>query len=74
MVLLTDAQVSAITNAARPLQPAERAAFLAALLEALLMHRDEIGDGELGRMLRDLQRRHFVPPTETEDTRQGARL
>jgi hypothetical protein len=27
------------------------------------MCRDEIGDGELGRLLRDLQRRYFTPPT-----------
>jgi hypothetical protein len=73
MVLLTDLQVSAITNAARPLPP-ERAAFMAALLEALLMRRDELGDGELHRTLRELQRRQFRPPAETEDRRQGARL
>jgi hypothetical protein len=36
-------------------------AFLAAL-EALLAGRSEIGDGELSRLLRDLQRKHFKPP------------
>jgi hypothetical protein len=28
------------------------------------MRRDEVGDGELGRTLRDLQRRYFQPPSD----------
>jgi hypothetical protein len=66
MIVLTDAQTAAITNLARPLQPHERAAFLAQLLEDLLMRREAPGDGELGRLLRDLQRRYFQPPTIDE--------
>jgi hypothetical protein len=58
---LTDAQTTAIVHATRPLQGHERAAFLAAP-EALLADRTEIGDGELHRALRDLQRKHFRPP------------
>jgi hypothetical protein len=46
---------------------------MAQLFEELIHRRDEIGDGSLARMLRELQRRHFRPPMETEDTRQGAR-
>jgi len=34
-------------------------------LEALFVDRNGVGDGELGRMLRELQRKHFRPPTET---------
>jgi len=41
-----------------------RARFLAAL-QGLLKDRTEIGDGELGRLLRDLQRQHFHPPVKT---------
>jgi hypothetical protein len=63
---LTDSQITAITNLARPLAPPERAGFFAELFETLLMRRNEVGDGELSRTLRDLQRRHFQPPTVDE--------
>jgi hypothetical protein len=69
---LSDTQIAHIQLVSRPLQPKERAAFLAALFEDLLMRGDEIGDGELGRTLRDLQRRYFQPPTV--DERETARL
>jgi hypothetical protein len=59
-ISLTDA----ITNLARPLAPPERAGFFAELFETLLMRRDEVGDGELGRLLRDLLCRHFRPPSD----------
>jgi hypothetical protein len=65
-ISLTDAQTDVITNLARPLAPAERAGFCAELFETLLMRRDEVGDGELGRLLRDLHHRHFRPPPEEE--------
>jgi hypothetical protein len=45
---------------------------MAALFEALL-RRDGLGEGSLARLLKDLQRKHFRPPAETKDTRQGAR-
>jgi hypothetical protein len=64
-MILTDAQALAIVHATRPLQEHEQAAFLEALA-ALLAGRDTIGDGELGRVLRELQRQHFRPPTDTE--------
>jgi hypothetical protein len=63
---LSDTRVDHILLTTGPLQPQERAAFMAQLLEDLLMRRDEIGDGELGRLLRDLQRKHFRPPTDEE--------
>ena len=66
-ISLTDAQTDAITNLARPLQPSERVAFMAALFEILLMRRDEVGDGELGRLLGDLHCRYFRPPPEEEE-------
>jgi hypothetical protein len=72
-ISLTDAQTDAITNLARPLAPPERAGFLAELFETLLMRRDEVGDGELGRLLRDLYCRHFQPPSEEEAGRRVSR-
>ena len=61
-IALSDSQVDHIQAVCRPLQPHERMPFMAALLEELIARRDELGDGSLGRMLRDLQRRHFQPP------------
>ena len=60
-MILTNAQELAVTHAARPLPPTERTAFLAAL-EALFAGRNDVGDGELGRALRDPQRKYFRPP------------
>jgi len=50
----------------RPLRPTERTAFMAALFQDLIMRRDEVGDGELGHTLRELQRKHFQPPSDQE--------
>ena len=73
MVTLTDAQIAAITNATRPLQPSERTAFMAALFEELIARQDQIGDGSLARTLRDLQRRYFAYPTDEEAGMLGTR-
>ena len=73
MIVLTDAQQDAILSAARPLQPSERVAFMAALAELLAGRRLSLGDGELGRTLRDLQRAHFHPPTDEETGMLGTR-
>jgi hypothetical protein len=69
---LSDAQINHILLTTEPLRPRERREFMAQLLEDLLMRREEIGEGELGRLLRDLQRRYFTPPTI--DARETARL
>ena len=58
---LTGTQMTAVLNAARPLSPSQRSAFLAALA-IQFSGRSEVGDGELGRALRELQREHFDPP------------
>jgi hypothetical protein len=70
MIILTDMQVGAVTDALRPLTPAERKGFCAELLECLLAHRDHYGDGELKRELARLQRAYFTPPS-TEDVGWG---
>jgi len=69
---LSDTQIAQILLISRPLQPKERTAFMAALFQDLLNHREEIGDGELGRTLRDLQHRYFQPPTVNEISYYGA--
>jgi len=64
-VSLTEPQTIAIIHATRPLQPEERSAFLAALT-TWLADRADVGDGELGRALRDLQHEHFKAPSAAE--------
>ena len=58
-------QVIAIINAARPLRNHEQVAFLNDLV-IQLAGRDQVGDGELGRMLARLQRLHFKPPSDAD--------
>lgn len=66
----SDDQLTQIFRAAAPLNPAERVAFLEELA-ATLRQAPQQGDGQLYRTLRELQRRHFVPPA---DNRAGAPL
>jgi hypothetical protein len=68
-IALTDAQLDAVFNAARPLAVADRDAFLQAVAEALQGHR-EIGDGDVARAVREVQRRFFDPPLETDERSQ----
>jgi hypothetical protein len=58
---LTNVQELAVIHATRPLQANERTAFMNAL-EAHFAGRNDVGDGELHRSLRDLQRKYFRPP------------
>jgi hypothetical protein len=55
---LSDKQQSAILSAVNPLERYQREAFLTALT-LLLEGKSELGDGELFRILRDLQKIHF---------------
>jgi hypothetical protein len=61
---LTEPQTLAIIHASRPLAPTERGAFLEALQSQLAKH-SEIGDGQLHRLIRDLQRQYFRPSATT---------
>jgi hypothetical protein len=59
---LTDAELQAVMAACRPLQPRDRDLFLkdvAAEIAALPM----CGDGAVHRIIREVQRRHYDPPT-----------
>ena len=59
---LTDAQLSAVYRACKPLLPPDRDAFLCALAHALRSE-PEIGDGAVFRACRELQKQFFRPPT-----------
>ena len=60
MSKLSDSQIDAILNAARPLPSADHATFLEEVTEALAGL--EIGDGVIHRVCRDVQRRFLKPP------------
>jgi hypothetical protein len=64
-IRLTDAQLDAIFSAAKPLAVQDRDAFLQAVAEALQEYR-EIGDGDVARTVRVVQRRFFDPPLSTD--------
>jgi hypothetical protein len=63
---LTDSQITAVFEAARPLAVASRDAFLLDLAAALAGITDP-GDGDVARAIRAVQRRHFDPPLSTDD-------
>jgi hypothetical protein len=60
-IRLTDEQMDAVFRAARPLRVADRDAFLQDVAAAL-QGRPELGDGDVYRVLADVQRRHHDPP------------
>jgi predicted DNA-binding transcriptional regulator YafY len=60
-IALSDDELSAIMNAAKPLQPADRDRFLRAVAEAITAL-PEIGPGSVHRAISELQRRYFVAP------------
>lgn len=65
---LTDEQFIAVCNAAQPLQPVDRSAFLSAIAY-FFVGRSEVGDGELGRAIRELQLGYFKAPSGIEVAR-----
>ena len=69
---LSDKQQLAVINVTRPLQAGKKTAFLTALQDQLA-GRTEVGDGELHRTLKDLQRQHFRPPADAETTLRARR-
>jgi hypothetical protein len=62
---LSEAQQIAVLNAARPLGPGQTDAFVADLV-SLYAGKPSIGDGEVYRSLRQLQREYFRPPDTGE--------
>jgi hypothetical protein len=64
-IALTDAQLTAVFDAARPLAVASRDAFLLDLAAALQGITDP-GDGDVARAIRAVQRKLFDPPLTDE--------
>jgi hypothetical protein len=60
-ISLSEEQQVAVLRALQPLQEYERSAFLAALVP--LLRGKDIGDGELFRLIRALQRELWRPPS-----------
>jgi hypothetical protein len=60
-ISLSDIAMTQIMQAARPLQPHERETFLQ-LVAARLNGKRELGDGEIFRLIREVQRAVFDPP------------
>jgi hypothetical protein len=67
---LTDAQLDRVVYATQPLTPGARAAFLEALA-ARLQGIAEIGDGQLYRVVADLQKQFWDPPLGDHGPRQN---
>jgi hypothetical protein len=67
---LSDEQITTIMALSRPLQPDQRVAFFE-LLTSKLNGRDEIGDGQLYQLRRDLQRKFFTPPDLGDNGKRG---
>jgi hypothetical protein len=61
-IAVSDSQLDAIMRACQPLQPLERSAFLAAMAHRLRGCGD-LGDGELHRIIREVIREVWRPPT-----------
>ena len=63
---LTDSQLTAVMQLARPLSPRQRSTFLE-MLAVRLNGRRELGDGQVHRICAELLREHklFDPPLES---------
>ena len=64
-IAVSDAQMNAILTAAAPLQPLERAAFLASLAHRLRQEAEPVG-GALNRLIREVVREFWRPPALDE--------
>ena len=62
---LTDEQMTAIMRGAEPIAPARRGAYLREIADALAGQ--ELGDGIIGRTIREIQKRHYDVPTLDHD-------
>jgi hypothetical protein len=61
MLSLSDSQLDAVFNAARPLQPRDRSRFLKDVAAELAAYPDP-GDGTVAKICRVVQKRYFDPP------------
>jgi hypothetical protein len=65
-ISLTDDQMTALFDAATPLAPHDRSAFLRSVA-AYFSGRETVGDGELHRAIAELQRDYFKAPSFNEN-------
>jgi len=72
-IRLSDSQIRAVFDAARPLAVQDRDAFLQAVAEAMQGHR-EIGDGDVHRAIVTAQRRFYDPPITDERAQPHRRM
>ena len=63
LLALSDAQLKMVMDAAAPLYPNDRSKFLEDVAD-LLRGRASLGDGEIHRVIRDAQRRHWHAPAD----------
>ena len=71
MLSLTDAQLDCVFAAAEPLDVNDRDLFLRDVARAL--DGQVLGDGTVARTCREIQRRYFRPPLDTESDRLSLR-
>jgi hypothetical protein len=69
---LSDAQLSQILHCAAPLATRDRSAFLMDVAAAL-QSSDVVGDGLVGRLCRDLQRKYLRPADMQAEPRHDRR-
>ena len=60
---VSDNQLAMIMRACAPLEPVDRDPFLRALAAALCSEPQPLGDGQIFRAIKALQREHWRPPT-----------
>jgi hypothetical protein len=63
LISLDDDAVAAVMNAAQPLAPKDRSAFLHDVAAELGKHPGELGAGLIHRVVREVQHRYFNPPS-----------
>ena len=61
MISLSDAELTAVLDACKPLRPGDRDPFLRALAQEL-GREPQLGPGVIHRVARNLQRQFFDPP------------
>ena len=67
-IAISDSQLAMIMRACEPILPADRDPFLRALAHRL-QGEPELGDGVVGRAIRELQREFWRPPSIAEEPR-----
>jgi hypothetical protein len=71
-ICLSDSELEAVMNAARPLSPRDRDRFLRQVAEAIVAL-PERGDGSVARAIRSVWREHFdAPDLRTGESRSRA--